>query len=256
MKSKQIDPFTSSPSFTSTMLQDGNQYVSWNESGIHQSTFKSKRTREFFEDENKMNVDIVDDTLESREENGHNSDIMVQSDVKRIRRKWRDGNMDSPMGVTLSSPDSTLMASSEKSKTIPGSKRNRFQHNSYCNFVTGLAGEVRPEDEVDNALKKLKVNDANNTKLPMSRRLPIVNDLNEKSDVDFASVNQVLNELYRERCFRKNMSVTDSLSNNIFNSSGDNCFIGNDGVISSALQKFGRTSTDILDVRSCSSMPP
>ena len=170
--------------------------------------------------------------------------------------------MDLLMGMKLSSPTSA----SKRKKIIHRTKRNRFsfQQNSYSDYlVSGGTDEVRPEDDVDNSLKKLKVNDVNDVEIPMSRRLPIINHLDEKSDVDFITVNQVLNELHHERCFRRNLrvysAVADSLSNNLYDNSKDSCFVPKGGVTSSTVQKFGQighSSIDSLDSSGCSSMPP
>ena len=96
----------------------------------------------------------------------------------------------------------------------------------------------------------------------MSRRLPDLNDLDEGSDVDFSSVNQVLNELYRERCFRRNVDVysalADSLSTSLKNPSQEDASTDpKNGTTPSDIKKIEDFCyDDILDSNGCSSMPP
>ena len=173
------------------------------------------------------------------------------------------------MGLKSPSPASTPTASSRRIKaTIHRGKRNRgsFHQNSYDQYIGSQrrneTDEVRMEECVDNALKKLKMNeDTDNVKLPISERLPTLNDSDEECDVDFSSVNQVLNELYRERCFRRNVNVysalADSLSNSLYDGNqGAQSFPKNEEVFSSSNEVSGQFNFASNHDGSCSSIPP
>lgn len=180
---------------------------------------------------------------------------------------WENGNLELIMGLQSPKARSAPMSSPQKVKTsINGFKRNRisFHQNSYDHYVgtkrRNENNEIQKEDDVNNDFKKLKMKeDTCDTKLPTSRRLPAVNCSDEISDIDFLSVNQVLNELYRERCFRKNVSVykalADSQSNVIHsNNKGTSSATKNEENMSS-IHHDGHPTNSLYD-STCSSMPP
>ena len=258
--------FTPSSSSVLSWLQHGYQHATRCEVGIDENRRESKRSREFFDSESDMDVDIVrdDDDLYSGEEYDQTSSSLIQSDGKRMRRMWKNGNIELLRGLQSPPARSTPMSSPRKIKTsINGLKRNRssFHQSSYDHYVGSKRrnenNEIKQEDDVNNDFKKLKMKeDTCDTKLPTSRRLPAVNCSDEISDIDFLSVNQVLNELYRERCFRKNVSIYSALadsSSNVINSNNKGtCSVPkNEGNLSSvhhpANSLYGST---------CSSIPP
>ena len=255
---------------SSSLMQYGFQDTSGDENYQNEATTttESKRTREFFESENDMDVDIVrnEDSLGEGEGCARPHDVYVYSDGKRLRRMWENGNID--LLFNSGSSSTSMLPSPEKMTMVHRGKRNRvtFHKTFYEDPVSGERGqedEVGLDDYWCSALKKLKMSeDYDLKKVPMSRRLPDLNDLDEGSDVDFSSVNQVLNELYRERCFRRNVDVysalADSLSTSLKNPSQEDAFTDpKNGTTSSDVKKIEDFCyDDILDSSGCSSMPP
>ena len=80
---------------SSSLMQYGFPQGDENYQNEATTTTESKRTREFFESENDMDVDIVrnEDSL-GKERVVLDHDVYVYSDGKRLRRMWENGNID------------------------------------------------------------------------------------------------------------------------------------------------------------------
>lgn len=213
-----------------------------------------KKSRERFDYENYMDVCIVDsdDYNDNNADNDHddnigsdvkvkNREMFVHTDAKRLRRLWENGNIDLFHSASQISDASDLL----EMKEVVRGKRDRgcFTNHGAGNADEGIVDEVDNTDHdrirhagseddgmddcMNKALKKLRMSEEQepSSSVSMTRRLPAFESPAEErgNDVDFKSVNKVLNELYRERCFRKNVSAYASLAESLSQEVSPNC---------------------------------